>query len=133
VVLISIAVHGGATLVVTRLQPATIGAARPLAVGRAGDPALSSGAAPVVAADTPINAVRVGSPPADDLLITVEEMIALRDAGAPVIVGDARATDSYLASAIQARGAVRIDPDMPVFNAQRMSLPKDAWIVLYCT
>ncbi|MEX2179524.1 MAG: cation:proton antiporter [Gemmatimonadaceae bacterium] len=78
---------------------------------------------------------RAGSPDpvaAADETITLDEVRALRDTGAPVIVVDARASRSHADDARQAVGAVRLPPDDPVRAAREQQLARHATLVVYC-
>jgi hypothetical protein len=66
-------------------------------------------------------------------LIRVGELRALREAGAPVVIGDVRAEAAFEESGVQAQGSVRLSPDRPAEHAGVLGLPQDAWLVLYCT
>jgi NhaP-type Na+/H+ or K+/H+ antiporter len=66
-------------------------------------------------------------------LIRLDELRALREAGAPVAIGDVRAEAAWEESDVRAQGAVRISPDRPAEHAGVLGLPQDAWLVLYCT
>jgi NhaP-type Na+/H+ or K+/H+ antiporter len=70
---------------------------------------------------------------ADSDLIRVEEVRALRDAGARLVVGDVRSDAAWRASDVQAQAAVRLAPERPGETARVLGLPSDAWLVLYCT
>jgi sodium/hydrogen antiporter len=116
VVLVSIVVHGGTLMWTGRRERA---APRP-----AGVPV----AAPVfVAAPT------AGGGPADPERITVAEVEALLAAGAKLIPLDVRRPESRSESEYQARGSVRLSPQLAVADARRLGLPTDAWLVAYCT
>jgi NhaP-type Na+/H+ or K+/H+ antiporter len=68
----------------------------------------------------------------DVVRITLDEMQSLQRRGEPVVVVDARSIRTYDDSDLQARGAIRIDPNQPARDAARLKLPKDAWIVAFC-
>ena len=63
----------------------------------------------------------------------IDELRALRDAGASLVVGDVRSEASWRESDVQAQGALRLSPDRPAEVARVLGLPSDAWLVLYCT
>jgi rhodanese-related sulfurtransferase len=52
--------------------------------------------------------------------------------GDEVIIVDARADKSYRADERRAAGAVRVEPDDPVRDAQEQRLSKRATLVVYC-
>jgi NhaP-type Na+/H+ or K+/H+ antiporter len=69
---------------------------------------------------------------ADRERITMEEMTALRRAGAPVVLVDVRRENDFASLGTKARGAVRVHPDKPVESAAALALPREAWLVAYC-
>ena len=64
--------------------------------------------------------------------IGIEELKALQAAGEPVVILDVRKQRSFEGSDDTAQGAVRIDPERPVQEAERLRLPKEAWLVAFC-
>ena len=70
---------------------------------------------------------------ADSDLIRLDELRALRDADAKLLVGDVRSESAWRESAEQAQGALRLSPERPAEHAGVLGLPPDAWLVLYCT
>jgi NhaP-type Na+/H+ or K+/H+ antiporter/rhodanese-related sulfurtransferase len=122
VVLLSVLVHGGA-LVFMGPAAAPAPAASPIA------PLLAL-AQPQPAASGP--AAYLELPDASDG-IGVAEVKALLEVGAPVRVADVRRETEWEQAQEWAAGAVRLAPDRPADDALRAGLPRDAWIVLYCT
>ena len=70
---------------------------------------------------------------ADAVLITVAEVQALLAAGAPVVPLDVRREEPRAESDFQAKGSLRLAPQLAVADARRLGLPADAWVVAYCT
>ena len=64
--------------------------------------------------------------------IEIPEMLRLQAEGQPVIVLDVRTLRSLESSDSRAVGAVRVDPERPVQEAERLQLPKEAWLVAFC-
>jgi len=64
--------------------------------------------------------------------IGVEELKALQAAGEPVVILDVRKQRTLEESETTAQGAVRIDPEQAVREAERLKLPKEAWLVAFC-
>jgi NhaP-type Na+/H+ or K+/H+ antiporter len=62
----------------------------------------------------------------------VADLRALQAAGEPVVVLDARTQRSFEASDATARGSLRLDPERPAQEAERLALPKEAWLVAFC-
>ncbi len=67
------------------------------------------------------------------LRITLDEVRQLKQEGAQVILLDARTERAYEGSDLQARGAIRFVPDRAEMRARTLGLPRDAWLIAYCT
>jgi rhodanese-related sulfurtransferase len=65
--------------------------------------------------------------------ITLVELDELQRRGEQVFILDVRKDDVYQASATMAAGAIRVPPDRAVETVSALGLPKDAWLVSYCT
>ncbi|HEX5043405.1 MAG TPA: cation:proton antiporter [Candidatus Polarisedimenticolaceae bacterium] len=112
VVLLSVVVHGGSmTLLGRSAAPAT----------PAGIP--SGEALPVLAGEEQEKLPE---------RMSLEEVDALRARGEEVVMLDARSHRSYDDIGIPDPLAVRIDPDRPVQEAQRLGLPREGWLIAYC-
>ena len=73
--------------------------------------------------------------PAGEVLpesIEVPEMLRLQAAGEPVVVLDVRTLRSLESSDARAVGAVRVDPERPAQDAERLQLPREAWLIAFC-
>jgi NhaP-type Na+/H+ or K+/H+ antiporter len=68
----------------------------------------------------------------EDLLITLDELVALEKSGEAVVIGDVRTDRSVRESKDQAAGAVRLRPDDPEASARELAIPTSAWVALYC-
>ena len=64
--------------------------------------------------------------------ITIGELGVLMARGEPVTIIDARAERSHRADDIQAKGAVRLDPNDPVRSASALRLSQHGTLVIYC-
>jgi sodium/hydrogen antiporter len=64
--------------------------------------------------------------------ITIAEMQALQQSGAPVVVVDARTERSYGDSDLNPVGAERMVPQHVVEQARERGLPKEAWLAIFC-
>jgi sodium/hydrogen antiporter len=64
--------------------------------------------------------------------IEVTEMQRLQVTGEPVIILDVRTVRSLESSDLRAVGAVRVDPERPAQEAERLKLPKEAWLIAFC-
>lgn len=64
--------------------------------------------------------------------IEIAEMQRLQAAGEPVVILDVRTLRSLESSDLRAVGAVRVDPERPVQEAERLKLPREAWLIAFC-
>jgi NhaP-type Na+/H+ or K+/H+ antiporter len=64
--------------------------------------------------------------------IEVAEMQRLQAAGEPVVILDVRTLRSLESSDLRAVGAVRVDPERPAQEAERLKLPREAWLIAFC-
>jgi NhaP-type Na+/H+ or K+/H+ antiporter len=64
--------------------------------------------------------------------VEIPEMQQLQSAGEPVVVLDVRTLRSLESSDLRAVGAVRVDPEQPAQEAERLKLPKEAWLIAFC-
>lgn len=64
--------------------------------------------------------------------LEIPEMLRLQAEGEPVVVLDVRTLRSLESSDSRAVGALRVDPERPVQEAERLKLPKEAWLVAFC-
>lgn len=144
VVLLSIVVHGGTPFILSRRQ--SLAQDRPPTTG--GDqgtetPPLSLPAADIdrydgIQASYDGPSQEDGKKPApvpqgpSSIRITLDEMRQIQQRGERIILLDARKERAYEGSDLQARGAIRFDPDHVEFEARRLGLPRDAWLLAYC-
>jgi NhaP-type Na+/H+ or K+/H+ antiporter len=122
VVLLSVLLHGGSLMLLGRQSPAP-----PAPPAPGPPPAPRKAVLPVLepAAPAPAQA----SPPQR---IGVEELRVLQSGSDPVVILDVRKARTLEASGSTAAGAVRIDPEQAVREAERLKLPKEAWLVAFC-
>ena len=64
--------------------------------------------------------------------IGIEELKALQAAGEPVVILDVRKPRTLERARHTAAGAARIDPERAVQDAERLRLPREAWLVAFC-
>jgi NhaP-type Na+/H+ or K+/H+ antiporter len=64
--------------------------------------------------------------------LTLAELRRLEEAGEPVVLLDVRTDRAWEADDLRARGAVRLHPDRAASEAERLALPREAWLVAYC-
>jgi len=66
-------------------------------------------------------------------LITFDELAALEQAGAPFRLADVRSDKGFADSPLKAAGAVRLSPNNPVESAAGLALPREEWLIAYCS
>lgn len=64
--------------------------------------------------------------------LTLQELERLRAGSEPVVLLDVRAERSWAGSDRRAQGALRVHPDHARADAERLRLPRDAWLIAYC-
>jgi hypothetical protein len=64
--------------------------------------------------------------------VTVDELRQMWASDTPVLVLDARTERAYAQDERRARGAIRISPDNAVRDAERLKLPRDVPLVVFC-
>ena len=122
VVLLSVVLHGGSLM----FFPKQIGGQAPHAPAAAPLPILNPRQEP---------GVDHGPEPLPDHVpekIGLAELLRLRESGHEVIVLDVRTARSRNVSGQIAPGAVRLDPERAVHEAERLQLPREAWLVAFC-
>jgi sodium/hydrogen antiporter len=118
VVLLSVALHGSSLMLLGR-----------------GEPLVASASAGQTPAAIPSSNPEGSQPAAVDSeshRISMEELRALRSAGALVLIVDVRADTSFNSSEFQAQGTLRILPDQAVRRIADLNVPRETWIVLFC-
>jgi NhaP-type Na+/H+ or K+/H+ antiporter len=65
-------------------------------------------------------------------LVTIPEMRAIQQSGAPGLVLDVRADRSLAASDLLAQGAVRVPPDRAVDRIEQLDVPRQTWLFAFC-
>lgn len=119
VVLLSVLIHGGSLMVLGRAKaPPTPAVVAPVPPVRSLPVIESAGPA---APEEPLSEQ-----------IDIPGMLRLQAAGEPVVVVDARSLRSYEASDATARGSTRLDPERSIQEAERLRLPRDAWLIVFC-
>jgi sodium/hydrogen antiporter len=123
VVLLSVVLHGGSLMLLPKVRKEEAPAAEP---PRPSPPP----AEPLVA---------IGQPRGEALAarevpekISLDEMRQVQAAGEPVIVLDVRTARSFETSGQMAPGTVRLDPERAAFEAERLRLSREAWLVAFC-
>jgi NhaP-type Na+/H+ or K+/H+ antiporter len=119
VVLLSVLIHGGSLMVLGRLKaPPSPAAAAPAPPKR------------------PLPVLEPAGPAAPEARIPeqidIPGMLRLQEAGEPVVIVDARSLRTYEADENTARGSIRLDPERSVQEAERLKLPRDAWLIVFC-
>ena len=117
-VLVSIAVHGGSLMFLKRDGPR------------------DKATAPfTTVADTPATELPAESgSPTDERanVITIPEMRAIQQSGAPNLILDVRAERSLADSNFLAQGAVRVTPDRAVERLKELDVPRQTWLFAFC-
>jgi sodium/hydrogen antiporter len=65
--------------------------------------------------------------------ISLQQLDDLLRRGERVVLLDARKEPAYQDSATRAAGAIRVPPDRATETVSALGLPRDAWLVSYCT
>jgi len=65
--------------------------------------------------------------------ISLAQLDDLLRRGERVVLLDVRKEPGYRDSATRAAGAIRVPPDRAAQTVSALGLPRDAWIVAYCT
>jgi len=121
IVLISVIVHGATPMLFTRfsrkaeLEPVEPPTPEPV-------PVTESRVLPVLESSESVGTQSV----------TLEELERLQKSGDKVILLDVRTERSRDTSDSQAEGSIRIVPENVIIQAQKLKLPKEAWLVAYC-
>lgn len=120
VVLLSVLIHGGSLMLLGRRAAAPVTAPAP----------------PPLPSEPKLTAISRGEPSAVEVVIpeqiTLDELRALQERGEPVVILDARSRRSIEGSDITTRDSIRLDPERTVKEAERLQLPREAWLVAYC-
>jgi NhaP-type Na+/H+ or K+/H+ antiporter len=64
--------------------------------------------------------------------IDLAGMRRLQESGEPVILLDVRTARSRETSGLVAPGTIRLDPERAAWEAERLQLPKEAWLLAFC-
>jgi NhaP-type Na+/H+ or K+/H+ antiporter len=131
VVLLSVVLHGALVpILMRRLAPAGR-SGPPSAPPPSAPPGKSAGADRVAASGA--RALPVLDEPVGRERITLPELQRLRDLGERVVLLDVRKDRTYAEDDLQARGALRLHPDRARTAAAELALPREDWLVAYCT
>jgi NhaP-type Na+/H+ or K+/H+ antiporter len=119
-VLVSIAVHGGSLMFLERDRSPARTVTRLTTVADEAAPVLSEAS----------GSTRDGDRPDD--VISIPEMRAIQQSGAPNLVLDVRADRSLADSDLLAQGAVRVAPDRAVERLKELDVPRQTWLFAFC-
>ena len=92
---------------------------------------IQDGASPADGAAEPQKPVKL--PEIGHEMITVKQLQQLWQSGEQVVVVDVRTERTYNDSDARAVGSIRLHPEQAVRQAAAKKLPKEAWVVAYCT
>lgn len=87
---------------------------------------------PVIQPSNPEHTHVVAAAPFEGEVMTPEEILGLIANGEEVRLVDVRSEKSYLAASEDVAGSVRLHPDNARREAERLDLPKGAWLALFC-
>ncbi len=124
IVLISIVIHGFTPSLLARFCAKSGTEETPELEPVQPQPAMETRSLPVI--ESP-SAMAVGTQS-----ITLEEFEGLQKSGENVILLDVRTERSREPSEFQAKGSVRMEPEGVLVQANKLKLPKDAWLIAYC-
>jgi NhaP-type Na+/H+ or K+/H+ antiporter len=128
VVLFSVVIHGGSLMLLGKKAGAPPSPESPEQPPEpAPPPAPRKTSLPVLAPEAPAEPA-----PHVPARIGIEELKALQAAGEPVVILDVRKPRTLDESTTTAAGAARIDPERAVQDAERLRLPREAWLVAVC-
>ncbi|HKI00521.1 MAG TPA: cation:proton antiporter [Thermoanaerobaculia bacterium] len=133
VVLLSVLIHGGSLMVLGRFKDRRREA--PHAPAAVPAPVVSPvpPEPPAARSSLPILNPRVEEAPTRlPERIDVSEMRKLQGLGEPAVLIDVRTQRSLEASDAAIKDAVRIDPERAAKEAERLQLPREAWLVAFC-
>jgi NhaP-type Na+/H+ or K+/H+ antiporter len=117
-VLLSIAVHGGSLMFLKRDESRARAAA--------------TNVADHAPTDLPADSTSTTSANKGADLMTIPEMRAIQQSGAPNLVLDVRAERSFAGSDLRAQGAIRVPPDRPVERLKELDVPRQTWLFAFC-
>jgi NhaP-type Na+/H+ or K+/H+ antiporter len=141
VVLVSIVVHGGSLMMLgrgtRRKAPPPPPPPEPTEQAPARRPMIPLVEVPMAPEPVEVGDSRDGradnTESEDSERISIAEMRRLVQSGEPVIVVDARSERTYESDDLRAAGSARIDPTHHATpQAERLGLPRDAWLAIYC-
>jgi len=121
IVLISVVVHGASPMLLARFCKQPEPELEPVEPA-VPEPVMEPRSLPVIESGEAVGAQSV----------TLEELERLQKSGERVIILDVRTERSRDTSDLQAEGSIRIVPENVVIQAQKLRLPKDAWLIAYC-
>ena len=123
IVLISVVVHGTSPMLFARFSKGTEPELPPQPEPEpVPEPVMESRALPVIQSQEDVGAQS----------ITLDEFDQLQESGERVNLLDVRTERSRETSDLQAAGSIRIVPENVVLQANKLKLPKDAWLIAYC-
>jgi sodium/hydrogen antiporter len=136
VVLLSLVVHGGTPLLMSSLVRARNGAEGGALESAPVSGPFTSLPSPLPRVDLPTMTIGDGANGAGHSnadRISIADLRRLWEEGAPVVILDVRTERSFNREPLQAAGSIRMQPDHVAERAQELNLPRDAWIIPYCT
>lgn len=134
VVLVSVVLHGLSPMFLLREKKQVDPTAAPAVVAPPAqaelEPALPASADH--GAQCPLKGNPAMATPAHAEYVSIKELQQWREAGAPVVIVDSRTDRTYDDSDLVAQGAVRLHPDRAAREAEKLNLPREAVLAIFC-
>ncbi len=125
VVLVSVVLHGGSPMLLTRI-------ARRRARKEVQRAALAAEPTVSETKEAADDGAPDDSAPDDSRVISIAELQRLQESSEPVTLLDVRTERSLEGSDSQAKGALRMPPDHVADQARELGLEREAWLIAYC-
>jgi rhodanese-related sulfurtransferase len=126
VVLMSVVLHGA-------MLPVLIKRLSRSGPGPGTAPKQAPASSPARPAGRPVKPLPIAGATVGREKISLEQLQQLWDRGEPVRILDVRTDRSYREDDLTARGAIRLHPDRATTAAAELALPREDWLVAYCT
>jgi NhaP-type Na+/H+ or K+/H+ antiporter len=120
-VLLSIAVHGGSLMLLKRDRARS---RTPVTV--------AANVADDSATDLPAHSLSTTGTNEGADRMTIADMRAIQESGAPYLILDVRAERSLAASDLRAQEAVRVPPDRAIERLKELDVPRQTWVFAFC-
>ena len=122
IVLVSIVLHGASPLLLTRIT----------SEDKSEEPEQEAEPTPALVQGSRSLPVVESTQDVGTQSISLEELDQLQKSGDEVVIIDSRTERSRDTSESQAEGSVRVVPENVVLQTRKLTLPKEAWLIVYC-